>query len=228
MNNTLNRYEWIENNLKRIPSGLKILDAGAGELRWKASCSHLNYVSQDFCEYKGNCDGSQVGLRDAEWDTSKIDIVSDIIDIPVEDESFDVVLCSEVLEHLPYPEMAIKELARVLKKGGELILTAPFCSLTHFAPYYYCNGFSAYWYEAHLKEYGLEIEEITPNGNYLSYMMQELGRLNYVLERYFSKKNIIINVLAQLLIKLLSIYEKRRNDSGELLCFGYFVRGKKV
>ena len=93
MNNTLNRYEWIERQLKYLPEGIRILDAGAGELRWKDSCKHLKYVSQDFCEYKGNCDGNQVGMRDEKWDTSKIDIVSDIIDIPVESESFDAVLC---------------------------------------------------------------------------------------------------------------------------------------
>ncbi len=209
MNNTLNRYEWIERQLKYLPEGIRILDAGAGELRWKDSCKHLKYVSQDFCEYKGNCDGNQVGMRDEKWDTSKIDIVSDIIDIPVESESFDAVLCSEVLEHIPYPEKAIRELARILKSGGEMILTAPFCSLTHFAPYYYCNGFSEYWYEFHLKENGLQIEEIKANGNYLSYMIQELGRLDYVFNRYFGRKNILISLWTKVLMKLLGIYEKK-------------------
>lgn len=227
MNNTLNRYEWIERQLKNLPEGIRILDAGAGELRWKDSCKHLKYVSQDFCEYKGNCDGNQVGMRDEKWDTSKIDIVSDIIDIPVESESFDAVLCSEVLEHIPYPEKAIRELARILKSGGEMILTAPFCSLTHFAPYYYCNGFSEYWYEFHLKENGLQIEEIKANGNYLSYMIQELGRLDYVFNRYFGRKNILISLWTKVLMKLLGIYEKKNNKSDELLCFGYFIRAKK-
>ena len=108
-----------------------------------------------------------------------------------------------------------------------MILTAPFCSLTHFAPYYYCNGFSEYWYEFHLKENGLQIEEIKANGNYLSYMIQELGRLDYVFNRYFGRKNILISLWTKVLMKLLGIYEKKNNKSDELLCFGYFIRAKK-
>lgn len=48
MKNEERRNEWIEKQLKSIPDGLRILDAGAGELRWKKFCSHLEYVSQDF------------------------------------------------------------------------------------------------------------------------------------------------------------------------------------
>ena len=41
------------------------------------------------------------------------------------DETFDVVICSEVLEHLYDPMIAIKEAYRVLKKGGKYIVTVP-------------------------------------------------------------------------------------------------------
>jgi 2-polyprenyl-3-methyl-5-hydroxy-6-metoxy-1,4-benzoquinol methylase len=43
-------------------------------------------------------------------------------------------MCVEVFEHLPEPIKAVEEFARLFKPGGYLILTAPFCSLTHFAP----------------------------------------------------------------------------------------------
>ena len=52
-------------------------------------CSHLDYLSQDFAQYDGSGDGS--GLQTGSWDQSKIDIVSDIIDIPEPAESFDAV-----------------------------------------------------------------------------------------------------------------------------------------
>lgn len=42
-----------------------------------------------------------------------------------EDESFDLVVTQDVFEHLPYPELAIKEIARTLKKGGYFISTVP-------------------------------------------------------------------------------------------------------
>jgi ubiquinone/menaquinone biosynthesis C-methylase UbiE len=50
-------------------------------------------------------------------------LVADACDLPFTHASFDVVICSEVLEHLPDPELAVIEFDRVLKTGGALILT---------------------------------------------------------------------------------------------------------
>src|SRR3546814_3576831 len=58
----------------------------AGELQYKRFCTHLNYVSQDFAQYDGKGDGH--GLQTDNWDNSLIDIVSDITEIPVANESF--------------------------------------------------------------------------------------------------------------------------------------------
>ena len=110
--NSNNRDKWVINELSNIEPGLKIIDCGAGECKYKKYCSHLEYTSQDFCEYKG--DEHYEGLQTGTWDTSDIDIVSDIIDIPVENDSFDVVLCTEVFEHIPHPEQALKEFYRIL------------------------------------------------------------------------------------------------------------------
>ncbi|MFQ5851581.1 MAG: class I SAM-dependent methyltransferase [Candidatus Binatia bacterium] len=52
-------------------------------------------------------------------------LVADACDLPFVQGSFDVVICSEVLEHLPDPELAVDEFDRVLKTGGTLILTVP-------------------------------------------------------------------------------------------------------
>jgi SAM-dependent methyltransferase len=122
---------------------LRLLDAGAGGLRNKPLFSHLSYVSQDICQYEGKGDGD--GFHTGKWDTKHIDLICDIAKIPEEDNSFDVILCSEVFEHLPDPILALDEFARLLKPGGLLIITAPFASFVHFAPYHYCSGFSRYW-----------------------------------------------------------------------------------
>lgn len=173
--NERNRSRWLKEVISEIPSGSRILDAGAGQLRNKPLCSHLDYFSQDFCEYKGEGDGS--GLQTGSWDTSQIDFVCDITNIPQPSSTFDVVLCSEVLEHLPDPVKALAEFSRLLKPGGKLILTAPFASLVHFAPYHYCTGFSRYWYEYHLPNYGFDIDVIVPNGDWFMYLRQEVLRL---------------------------------------------------
>ncbi|MBU0598528.1 MAG: class I SAM-dependent methyltransferase [Candidatus Omnitrophica bacterium] len=170
-----NRQAWLKEKLLALPVGSRILDAGAGELRNRSLCGHLSYVSQDFCRYTGIGDGK--GLQTGQWDTSHIDLVCDIISIPEPDVSFDAILCSEVLEHIPEPTKVFDEFARLLKPGGKLILTAPFASLVHFAPYHYCSGFSRYWYEYHLPAHGLIIEELSPNGDWFKYLHQELMRL---------------------------------------------------
>lgn len=66
------RINWVSKALQSIPSGQRILDAGAGELRLKQYCSHLDYVSQDFCQYEGSGDGK--ALQTGAWDTTRIDI----------------------------------------------------------------------------------------------------------------------------------------------------------
>jgi 2-polyprenyl-6-hydroxyphenyl methylase / 3-demethylubiquinone-9 3-methyltransferase len=51
--------------------------------------------------------------------------VGDVLALPFPDARFDVVLCTEVIEHTPRPQTAIDELARVLRPGGTLVLTTP-------------------------------------------------------------------------------------------------------
>ena len=140
------RVNWVIKQLKALPEGIRILDAGAGELRFKPHCGHLQYVAQDFAQYDGGGDG--VGLQTGKWDNTQLDIVSDITRIPVDDASFDAILCTEVFEHIPDAISAVREFARILKPGGTLLITAPFNSLTHFAPYHFC-GYNRYWYVHH-------------------------------------------------------------------------------
>ncbi|MEX0918569.1 MAG: class I SAM-dependent methyltransferase [Candidatus Paceibacterota bacterium] len=63
-----------------------------------------------------------------------VDVVADAHQLPFEKNTFDVVLCSEVLEHLHSPKQAISEMYRVLKPGGILILTTRFMFPIHDAP----------------------------------------------------------------------------------------------
>lgn len=180
--NESNRDQWLAKTLQAIPPGLRILDAGAGELRNRHLCNHLQYVSQDVCQYEGKGDAS--GLQTGTWDTSKIDLVCDIADVPEPDASFDVILCSEVFEHLPDPLRVLDEFSRLLKPGGELIVTAPFASFVHFAPYYFATGFSRYWYEYHLPLKNFDLQELTANGDWFSHLRQEVLRLPQMARKY--------------------------------------------
>jgi ubiquinone/menaquinone biosynthesis C-methylase UbiE len=220
------REAWLENTLKNIPAGLRILDAGAGELQYKRLCAHLEYVSQDFNQYDGA--GDSRGLQLGQWDTSKIDIVSDITHIPQPDASFDAIMCVEVLEHVPAPVDALRELARLLKSGGVLILTAPFCSLTHFAPYFYQTGYSRYFYEHWLDRFGFTIEEMQWNGNYFEYLAQELRRLPSISEEY---GQVVLGrddrLAMNRILGTLSTLSARDSGSNQLLSYGLQVLARK-
>lgn len=220
------RNSWLEKTLRSMPAGAKILDAGAGELSNKKYCTHLKYVSQDFCQYDGT--GDQKALQTEKWDTTKIDIVSDITSIPEPDQSYDVILCSEVLEHLPDPNGALKEFQRLIKKNGCLILTAPFNSLTHFAPYHFSSGFNSYYYKHHLEQLGFKIETMVPNGNYFEYLAQEIHRLPDIAEKYASHKiGFFEKLILKFALKIIYPMSKKDNGSSELLCYGYHLVAHK-
>jgi ubiquinone/menaquinone biosynthesis C-methylase UbiE len=217
------REDWLESSLARFEAGSRILDAGAGTQQYRRFCEHLDYVSQDFAAYDGRGDGE--GLQTGEFDYGDLSIVSDIVDIPEPSASFDAIMCVEVLEHLPDPADAIREFSRLLKPGGELVLTAPFDSISHFAPHHYCSGFNHYWYETHLPSNGFRIAEITPNGNYFEYLAQEVYRIPSVSRRYSHTRLNLFELGWLYALELgLSRLSKRDSGSAELLCFGYHVR----
>lgn len=225
--NQATRDAWLRRTLAEIPAGWRILDAGAGELQYRPFCAHLTYVSQDFGEYDGA--GDARGLQTDQWDQSQLDIMSDILNIPEPDESFDAVMCIEVLEHLPDPVGALRELTRLLRPEGRLILTAPFCSLTHFSPYYFQTGYSRYFYEHWLPELGYAILDIEWNGNFFEYVAQELRRVPEVAARYCRGGSVRPHEIAAIgaILEALDRFSSSDEGSHELLAFGLHVLASK-
>lgn len=153
----------IRNFLSSIPKGESLLDVGAGEMPYRKFCSHLKYTSQDFCKYDGA--GDSKGLHTTTFDTSGIDIRCDIESIPLPNSSQDNILCTEVLEHVLHPDLAIHELARLLKPGGMLLITVPGTSLLHFSPYHYFTGFKQHFFQKILPEHGIGVKSIVHVGS---------------------------------------------------------------
>lgn len=104
-----------------VPAGALVLDAGAGTSPYKHHFSHATYESADFC-------GVEKKYGDVTY-------VCDLTSIPVEDGRYDLVFCSQALEHHPEPRDAVREFHRILKPGGALWLSAPFFYPEHEAPY---------------------------------------------------------------------------------------------
>ena len=126
LNNQNIRDEFITNELKNLHDGLSILDAGSGSQRYKKYCGHLKYFSNDTGKYtldeKKNLFSDGINTL-GDYEYGKIDYKSNVWEIDEKSEKFDVILCTEVFEHIPYPDKALIEFNRLLKKGGKLILT---------------------------------------------------------------------------------------------------------
>ena len=219
------RVKWIEETLKKIPAGLTILDAGAGESQFKKFCDHLKYIAQDFGQYSGE---GNVGLQTGTWDNTKLDIVSDILSIPLPDHSVDAIMCTEVLEHIPDPLGAIKEFSRLVKPGGYLLITAPFASITHFAPYHFASGLSRFFYEKNLAENGFKITDLQLNGNFFEFVAQENRRIKSIAKKYAGRNlNLFQKIVIHLNLRILQNLSKKDNGSSELLCYGIHVFARK-
>jgi SAM-dependent methyltransferase len=134
----------------------KILDLGCGIKPYK------NYLVKN-SQYVGMDETIEV------WP----DTVGQVDEIPFADEQFDSVLCTEVLEHLPEPEKAIKEIKRVLKIGGFLYLTVPQEWCLHYEPADYFR-FTKYGIKYLLEKNGFRITAIEKIGGILSLIGQRI------------------------------------------------------
>jgi SAM-dependent methyltransferase len=224
--NEARRDAWLQRNLMAIPAGSVLLDAGAGTQRCSRFCTHLKYVSQDFCRYDG--EGDTTGLQSGVFDYGRTDIVSDITSIPREDASFDAIMAIEVLEHLPDPLSALREFERLLRPRGHLLLTAPFCSLTHQAPYHFTSGFNSKWYTLHLPALGFRILDLESNGNFFEFLAQEIRRSGDVARRYATTRPTWCERLAMgATLRMMGRVSQQDKGSAELLCYGYHVHAVK-
>ena len=106
-----------------------------------------------------------------------VDIVASVYELPFKDGEFDTVLCMSVLEHLEEPIRAIKEMRRVLKNGGTMIVSVPFMFPIHDAPGDYWR-FTKFGLQKLFSE-GWSIEKLTAETNTQEAFAVLLQRLGY-------------------------------------------------
>lgn len=231
-----NRDTWIAQQAASIKSGLRVLDVGAGGCPYRDLFKHCEYRSQDFVQL--------LPEQLSEGGYGEIDYVCDSSEIPVPNESFDVVLCTEVLEHVPAPIAVLAEIARVLKPGGIALITAPLCSYLHQEPYHFYGGFTPYFYIKNLRELGFARVSCEPNGGFFMHMRQEGLRMEALLRRGCLGKIrsermvwwrrilttgvwVLLVPQTRILLPLLSC-SLDRNKWENYATVGYHVRGEKL
>jgi ubiquinone/menaquinone biosynthesis C-methylase UbiE len=94
---------------------------------------------------------------------SKPDVVSSVLDMPFDDNSVDTIICTEVLEHVEDPFALMREISRILKKGGHAIVSSGWVAAYHQEPKDYWR-FSPDTYQLLCDKYGLELVEIHRQG----------------------------------------------------------------
>ncbi|MHB1011372.1 MAG: glycosyltransferase [Desulfobacteria bacterium] len=175
--NQLDRDRWVSAQARKITTGARVLDVGAGTCPYRQYFSHCDYRTHDFKKY----DGIKLG---GTTEYGEIDYISEIDAIPVPDNSFDVILCTEVLEHVPEPIRALEKLSRILKPGGKLLLTAPLGSGLHQLPFHFYGGYTPEWYRHFGPKFGLEVKEIRPNGGFFRLLAQECARVAWTFPQH--------------------------------------------
>lgn len=100
--------------------------------------------------------------------------------LPLRSESFQVVICSEILEHVPDPSSVLKEAHRVLRSRGILLVCVPFLTRIHGDPYDFGRYTDYYWSETLLAA-GFADIAIERQGSFWSVlvdMVRDLACLN--------------------------------------------------
>jgi SAM-dependent methyltransferase len=122
-----------------------VIDVGCGARPYADLFAHTRYV----------------GLNLDAIDASP-DVIGDAAELPFADAAADLVFCTQVLEHVPDPARVVGEMHRILKRGGALVLTAPFYWPLHEEPHDFFR-FTAYGLRHLLAKHGFECLEIRPD-----------------------------------------------------------------
>lgn len=112
-----------------------------------------------------------IDLQDSRYGMSTVDVIGTAYDTSLPDATCDVVLCTEVLEHLERPFDAVREMYRILKVGGVVILTVPFIWPIHEAPRDFYR-YSEYGLRFLFESAGFEVLEVRPLTGYIATFTQ--------------------------------------------------------
>lgn len=133
----------------------RLLDAGCGTMPFREALERQGVLYH----------GMDIKLRG-----SGVAFRADVQDLSaVRSASYDTVLCSEVLEHLPRPESALHEFHRVLKSDGKLVLTVPFLSRLHEEPHDYFR-YTVHGLRELFTRHGFMVMEIHATGALFSFL----------------------------------------------------------
>ncbi len=138
-------HAFLEEAARRLPPNARVLDAGAGDCRYAPIFAHTRYVAIDFARVNKTY--------------GPLDVIADLAAIPLTDASFDAIVCTQVLEHVPHPHAVLAEFYRLLRPGGTLWITAPLYYEEHEIPFDYYR-YTQYGLRFLCEHVGFIVEEL--------------------------------------------------------------------
>lgn len=151
------------------PPGAHVIDVGAGDAPYRELFGHTDYVTVDWSETVHEApDG--------------LDVVASADALPLAAGAADVLLCTQVLEHVAEPAPVLAELRRVLAPGGTLYLTAPLVWEEHELPHDYFR-YTRAGLEHLLSAAGFESIEVAPRSDCFTTLAQLLSNARWAMGR---------------------------------------------
>jgi SAM-dependent methyltransferase len=139
-----------------VKPGDYVLDAGAGDCFYKAFFKHSNYHSTDLAQ-----------------NNRPISFISDVSSLPIANGKYDLILCTQVLEHVQEPDVVLNEFYRVLRPAGQLWLTAPLYFEEHEIPNDYFR-FTQFGIRYLMKKAGFQVKQLEWLEGYLGTLSYEM------------------------------------------------------
>lgn len=160
----------------------RVLDVGAGEFnRYSGYFKFLEYVRMD--------------PRHVEH----ADVVGSADNIPLPDQSFDSVVCTQVFEHLEFPEKSAHEIHRVLKTGGHLLVTVPQMNELHEEPYDFFR-YTKFGLRSLFENAGFRVIEMDQRGGFFSTLTQM--NIRYLIDRFCLYQRPVVGGVLSPIIKI--------------------------
>lgn len=177
------RYALIK-NIRPLVSQLtgKLLDFGCGRKPYRKMFQVTEYTGVDIAD-SGH-----------EHTYSDVDVYYDGRSLPFENETFDALFCSEVLEHVFNPDEVLPEINRVLKKKARVLITVPFCWNEHEIPFDYAR-YSSFGIKHLLEKHGFRVLKLTKSGNFARVNMQLWALYFFELFRGLGKTGYMFSLL---------------------------------
>ena len=113
---------WIDE--LAIPPGQKVLEIGCGAGRCTVALAQRGYLIQAMDSVEGMLNSTQEHAIEAGVSSSVTTSLGDAHDLAFQDGNFGLVLAIGVIPYLQFPQKALREMSRVLRPGGFLLVTA--------------------------------------------------------------------------------------------------------